>query len=152
MSSTFGERSGARAARVCDTSNATLQVKELNGEKKTASIKTMSSNSVDEISFDYCLICSGCNFGPFKPMGESLWFPTVHEEGRAISDWKHIDERFLEGRRRHVIEEYHKLQDLNKKKATILAGAQALVAQEPSRNPTGLPDYLGETWDVVRFL
>ena len=22
----------------------------------------------------------GCNFGPFKPMGESLWFPTVHED------------------------------------------------------------------------
>merc|ERR1712203_746009 len=53
--------------------------------------------------------CSGCNFGPFKPMGESLWFPTVHEEARLVSDWKHIDERFIEGRRRHVLEEYHKL-------------------------------------------
>ena len=30
-----------------------------------------------------------------------------------MSDWKHIDERFLEGRRRHVLEEYQKLQDLS---------------------------------------
>ena len=29
----------------------------------------------------------------------------VHEEARGHSDWKHIDERYLEGRRRHVLEE-----------------------------------------------
>ena len=85
--------------------------------RKTASIKTMFSNNIDEVGFDYCIICSGCNFGPFKPMGESLWFPTVHEEARGHSDWKHIDERYLEGRRRHVLEEYQKLTDLNKKQA-----------------------------------
>lgn len=34
-----------------------------------------------------------------------LRFPTVHEEARGHSDWKHIDERYLEGRRRHVLEE-----------------------------------------------
>eukprot|EP00435_Cladocopium_sp_Y103_P014401 s2630_g3.t1 len=107
------------------------EVKELNGDKKTASVKTMFSNNMDEIGFDYCIICSGCNFGPFKPMGESLWFPTVHEEARGHSDWKHIDERYLEGRRRHVLEdrtnnqkggpeEYQKLHDLNKKQSTVL--------------------------------
>ena len=32
-------------------------------------------------------------------------FPTVHEAAFAHSDWKHIDERYLEGRRRHVLEE-----------------------------------------------
>ena len=34
-----------------------------------------------------------------------LRFPTVHEEARGHSDWKHIDERYLEGRRRHVLED-----------------------------------------------
>jgi len=106
------------------------EVKELNGDRKTAVVKTMFSNNMDEIGFDYCIICSGCNFGPFKPMGESLWFPTVHEEGRAVSDWKHIDERFLEGRRRHVLEEYHKLQDLNKKKATVLIVGAGFIGVE----------------------
>ena len=106
------------------------EVKELNGDKKTASIKTMFSNNMDEIGFDYCIICSGCNFGPFKPMGESLWFPTVHEEARALSDWKHIDERFLEGRRRHVLEEYQKLQELNKKKATVLVVGAGFIGVE----------------------
>ena len=105
-------------------------MKELNGDKKTASIKTMFSNNMDEIGFDYCIICSGCNFGPFKPMGESLWFPTIHEDARPHSEWKHIDERFLEGRRRHVLEEYHKLQDLNKKKATILVVGAGFIGVE----------------------
>jgi len=106
------------------------EVKELNGDKKTASIKPMFASGMDEIGFDYCIICSGCNFGPFKPMGESLWFPTVHEEARAVSDWKHIDERFIEGRRRHVLEEYHKLAVLNKKKAKILIVGAGFIGVE----------------------
>jgi len=106
------------------------EVKELNGDKKTASIKPMFASGMDEIGFDYCIICSGCNFGPFKPMGESLWFPTVHEEARAVSDWKHIDERFIEGRRRHVLEEYHKLGGLNKKKAKILIVGAGFIGVE----------------------
>merc|ERR1719517_254675 len=74
--------------------------------------------------------CSGCNFGPFKPMGESLWFPTVHEEARKISEWPHIDERFIEGRRRHVLEEYHKLHDLCKKKASVLIVGAGFIGVE----------------------
>ena len=35
------------------------EVKELNGDRKTATIKTMFSNNMDEIGFDYCIICSG---------------------------------------------------------------------------------------------
>ena len=25
-----------------------------------------------EVGFEFCMICSGCNFGPFKPMGDEL--------------------------------------------------------------------------------
>jgi len=106
------------------------EVKELNGEKKIACIKPIFASGMDEIGFDYCIICAGCNFGPFKPMGESLWFPTVHEEARLVSDWKHIDERFIEGRRRHVLEEYHKLAELNKKKATVLIVGAGFIGVE----------------------
>merc|ERR1712051_964624 len=106
------------------------EVKSLDGERKTAIIKPMFANTPDEISFDYCIICSGCNFGPFKPMGESLWFPTVHEEARGKSDWPHIDERFIEGRRRHVLEEYHKLGELAKKKATVLVVGAGFIGVE----------------------
>ena len=49
------------------------EVKALNGEQKTATIKPMFANCTDEIAYDYCIICAGCNFGPFKPMIESLW-------------------------------------------------------------------------------
>jgi len=106
------------------------EVKNLDGDKKVATVKPMFANTIDEIPFDYCMICSGCNFGPFKPMGESLWFPTVHEEARKVSEWPHIDERFLEGRRRHVLEEYNKLNDLNKKKASILVVGAGFIGVE----------------------
>jgi len=106
------------------------EVKNLDGDKKVATIKPMFSSNLDTVAFDYCVICAGCNFGPFKPMGESLWFPTVHEEARKVSDWAHIDERFLEGRRRHVLEEYHKLQGLNKKKATVLIVGAGFIGVE----------------------
>jgi len=106
------------------------EVKSLDGDRKTATIKPIFSSVCDEISFDYCIICAGFNFGPFKPMGESLWFPTIHEEARKVSEWPHIDERFIEGRRRHVLEEYNKLHDLNKKKASILVVGAGFIGVE----------------------
>jgi NADH dehydrogenase FAD-containing subunit len=106
------------------------EVKELNGEQKFATIKTMFSDKMDTIGFDYCIICAGCNFGPFQPMGESLWFPVIHEETRKVSQWAHIDERFLEGRRRHILEEYHAISELEKKKATVLVVGAGFIGVE----------------------
>jgi hypothetical protein len=63
-------------------------------------------------------------------MGESLWFPVVHEEARKVSQWAHIDERFIEGRRRHILEEFHKIDELNKKKATILIVGAGFIGVE----------------------
>merc|ERR1712151_414146 len=96
----------------------------------TCTIKPIFSQHGDEVAFDYCIICAGCNFGPFKPMGESLWFPTVHEDARKVSDWPHIDERFIEGRRRHVLEEYHAINDLNKKGSTVLVVGAGFIGVE----------------------
>mmetsp|Transcript_74709 Transcript_74709/g.139463 ORF Transcript_74709/g.139463 Transcript_74709/m.139463 type:complete len:458 (+) Transcript_74709:77-1450(+) len=108
------------------------EVKELIGEKRVAMVKPMCSPSPDleALSWDYCVICAGCNFGPFKPMGESLWFPTVHEEARKVSEWPHIDERFIEGRRRHILEEYHKVAVLNEKSATLLVVGAGFIGVE----------------------
>eukprot|EP00747_Dinoflagellata_sp_TGD_P145351 gnl/TRDRNA2_/TRDRNA2_176579_c0_seq2.p1 gnl/TRDRNA2_/TRDRNA2_176579_c0~~gnl/TRDRNA2_/TRDRNA2_176579_c0_seq2.p1 ORF type:complete len:464 (+),score=133.02 gnl/TRDRNA2_/TRDRNA2_176579_c0_seq2:98-1489(+) len=105
------------------------ELKELR-EDNTAVIKTMFATDPDVISFDYSVICAGCNFGPFKPMGESLWFPVIHEEARKVSEWGHIDERFIEGRRRHILEEYHKIGELNKKSATILVVGAGFIGVE----------------------
>jgi len=59
------------------------EVKALN-ENKTAVIKPMFAKEDDIVEFDYCAICAGCNFGPFKKWGESLWFPVIHEEARKF--------------------------------------------------------------------
>jgi len=106
------------------------EVTALNGNRKTATIKTMFVEEPEVVSFDYCIICSGCNFGPFRPMGESLWFPTVHQAGREVSDWKHIDERFIEGRRRHILEEYEKISELNNRGANVLVVGAGFIGVE----------------------
>ncbi len=91
---------------------------------------TRFADSVETVSFDYCIISAGCNFGPFHQWGESLWFPTIHEEARPNGSWPHIDERFIEGRRRHILEEYDRLAELNKKKASILVVGAGFIGVE----------------------
>lgn len=106
------------------------EVKSLNGSSLTATVKPMIQETTEEIGFDYCVIASGCNFNFLHKYGESLWFPTVHEQGREHSEWKHIDERFIEGRRRHILEEHGKLKDLNKKGATVLICGAGFIGVE----------------------
>jgi|ERR1711924_235835 len=79
---------------------------------------------------DYCIIAAGCNFGPFHKWGESLWFPTIHELARPEGSWPHLDERFLEGRRRHILEEYSYIQGLNEKSASILIVGAGFIGVE----------------------
>ena len=49
--------------------------------------------------------------------------PTVDEEARKVSDWPHIDERFIEGRSRHA-------SDVNKKAATVLVVGAGFIGVE----------------------
>ncbi|KAF4661948.1 hypothetical protein FOL47_006478 [Perkinsus chesapeaki] len=106
------------------------EVKELDGEKQIAHIKPMFSDHTEEVAFDYCVIAAGCTFGLFSKWGESLWAPTVNEGAIAESEWKHIDERFIEGRRRHIFEEHEKLAALNKKKANVLVVGAGFIGVE----------------------
>jgi hypothetical protein len=109
------------------------EVKKIDVEKKEATIKTIfdpSPENRDIIGFDYCMICAGCNFNMFHPWGESLWFPTVHEEARPEGSWSHIDERFYEGRRRHILEEFVYIKGLAAKKATILVIGAGFIGVE----------------------
>jgi len=106
------------------------EVKSLNGDRKTATVKAMCSETTEEIGYDYCIVAAGCNFNFLHKWGESLWFPTVHEEARAHSNWPHIDERYIEGRRRHLLEENGKIAGLNKKKATVLVAGAGFIGVE----------------------
>jgi len=98
--------------------------------EKYALVKPIFQDAMERISFDYCICCNGCNFGVMHPKGESLWFPTVHKVGQEISDWPEIDERFIEGRRRHILKEFHKLKGLNDKAATILTVGAGFIGVE----------------------
>merc|ERR1711862_636961 len=68
--------------------------------------------------------------GPFHKWGESLWFPTIHEKARPEGSWAHIDERFIEGRRRHILEEYALVKDLEQQQASILIVGAGFIGVE----------------------
>ena len=106
------------------------EVKQLDAERRIAHIKPMFSKSTEEVPFDYCVVAAGCNFGVFHKWGESLWFPTVHEDARPEGSWSHIDERFIEGRRRHILEEHEKLNALNEKRAKVLIVGAGFIGVE----------------------
>jgi NADH dehydrogenase FAD-containing subunit len=106
------------------------EVTELNGAERTATVKPMFVEGKEVIDFDFCVIAAGCNFGVFHKWGESLWFPTIHEAARPEGSWPHLDERFLEGRRRHILEEYSSIGELNKKSAKILVVGAGFIGVE----------------------
>jgi len=106
------------------------EVTKLDGAERLATIKPIFTQQEETLDFDYCIIACGCNFGPFHKWGESLWFPTVHEQARAEGSWPHLDERFLEGRRRHILEEYSYLKGLNEKKASVLVVGAGFIGVE----------------------
>jgi len=107
------------------------EVTELDGVKCVATVKPIYAPNAPEIlSFDYSIICAGCNFNPFSPIGESLWFPTIHSANLSQSEWGHIDERYIEGRRRHILEEYHKIAELSKKGSNCLIAGAGFIGVE----------------------
>jgi len=106
------------------------EVTALNGADKTATIKPMFVDKAEVIDFDYCVIACGCNFGPFHKWGESLWFPTVHAQAREEGSWPEFDERFLEGRRRHILAENQAIKELNDKSASILVIGAGFIGVE----------------------
>lgn len=50
------------------------EVLSLNGSSLTATVRPMCTETTEELGFDYCVICSGCNFNFLHPQGESLWY------------------------------------------------------------------------------
>jgi len=106
------------------------EVLDLNGQDRTATVQPMFSDEKEVIDFDFCIIAAGCNFGMLHKWGESLWFPTIHAKARPEGSWPHIDERFLEGRRRHILEEYGTIKTLAEKKSTILVVGAGFIGVE----------------------
>merc|ERR1711879_1133403 len=106
------------------------EVTKLDGPERTATIKPMFTDKEETLDWDFCLITAGCNFGPFHKWGESLWFPTIHAKAIPEGSWPHLDERFLEGRRRHILEEYNAIKKLNDKAASILVVGAGFIGVE----------------------
>lgn len=72
----------------------------------------------EEIPFHFCIITTGCNFDQLSEYGVSPWFPVIHECARAQRSA--MDERYLEFRRRRILQEHQQLIELNNKRAHIL--------------------------------
>lgn len=103
------------------------EVTSIDGDKKLARVKPIFSEEEDSVEFDYVLIAGGCNFNSFSTTGESPWFPVVHN---CHKPWNEVDERFLEGRRRHILTEHEQLKYLDQKKGTVLIVGAGFVGVE----------------------
>eukprot|EP00747_Dinoflagellata_sp_TGD_P196755 gnl/TRDRNA2_/TRDRNA2_67268_c1_seq1.p1 gnl/TRDRNA2_/TRDRNA2_67268_c1~~gnl/TRDRNA2_/TRDRNA2_67268_c1_seq1.p1 ORF type:complete len:392 (+),score=60.86 gnl/TRDRNA2_/TRDRNA2_67268_c1_seq1:70-1176(+) len=90
----------------------------------------MFAEEEDVVPFDFCVIAGGCNFNQCIQSGESPWFPVVHESWRTDSEVRHLDERFLEGRRRHILEEHQQLVQMNARHATVLVVGAGFMGVE----------------------
>lgn len=96
------------------------EVTKIDPASRSAHVKTIFADDEDIVPFDFCAVACGCNFNQYSPTGESPWFPTVHGQDRLQSDFRHLDERFLEGRRRRILEEHHCLAHLSERQAKVL--------------------------------
>jgi hypothetical protein len=106
------------------------EVLELKGEERTALVQPMFTDKPETVDFDYCIIAAGCNFGPFHKWGESLWFPTIHRAAIKEGSWPQFDERFLEGRRRHLLDEYSTVKKLDDGGKSILVVGAGFIGVE----------------------
>jgi len=106
------------------------EVLELKGEERIAIVQPIFTDKPETIDFDYCMIASGCLFGPFHKWGESLWFPTIHRAAIKEGSWPQFDERFLEGRRRHLLDEFNVLGNMNKAKQSLLVVGAGFIGVE----------------------
>jgi len=107
------------------------EVISIDGEHKHAHVKAMFAKEEDVVPFDYCIIASGCNFNPtISSSGESPWFPVVHGRNVDLSEMRHLDERYLEGRRRRILEEHRSLVQLNSQQANVLINGAGIYGVE----------------------
>ena len=60
-----------------------VEVTEFDEQGRSVKYTPVDGGAQGTIKFDYCVIASGCNFGLFHKLGESLWFPTVWEKARG---------------------------------------------------------------------
>ena len=95
------------------------EVTMIDGQRLCAHVRTTFDEKEDVVPFDFCLVAIGCSCNPLSPTGETPWRPTVHQAARAESEVKHLDERYLQGRRRGILEEYKRLHDLERKRANV---------------------------------
>jgi hypothetical protein len=83
------------------------------------------------IGFDYCIVAAGCSYNKMKiTRGASLWFPTVLSAHVEASAWKHHDERTIEGRRMHIMEEFRMLQRMSNQKGTAVVVGGGFIGVE----------------------
>jgi len=106
------------------------EVLAIDGDRREATVKTIFAVEEDIVPFDFCLIAGGCNFNSLSPIGESQWFPTIHGKHRLSSEVRHLDERFLEGRRRRILEEHQALAQLNHQQGTVLVNGAGFMGVE----------------------
>merc|ERR1712079_185759 len=97
------------------------EVKALDAAQKSASIQRIYTAEPEDINFAYCIVCTGTSFR------DASWVPAA-TEGLRIGN--HFDERFLQGRRQHIMQEYHQITELNRSQSSVLVVGAGYIGIE----------------------
>eukprot|EP00747_Dinoflagellata_sp_TGD_P169483 gnl/TRDRNA2_/TRDRNA2_198545_c0_seq1.p1 gnl/TRDRNA2_/TRDRNA2_198545_c0~~gnl/TRDRNA2_/TRDRNA2_198545_c0_seq1.p1 ORF type:complete len:618 (-),score=94.39 gnl/TRDRNA2_/TRDRNA2_198545_c0_seq1:102-1955(-) len=82
------------------------------------------------IRYTYCVVATGCGWGPCSEAGESLWKPCSLAVEKKACQWQALDERTVVGRRRHIVEEHRRLWAVHDRGGCVLVvGADYLGVQ-----------------------
>jgi len=92
------------------------ELKDIDPWGHHAKVKPMFSTELDTVPFDFCLIASGCSYQTSKMDESPPWFPCI----RYLDKTHVLDERYLEGRRRRILEEHCNLLEWNEREEPVL--------------------------------
>lgn len=96
------------------------ELKEFDANNQRCLVALGANDEVIQLPFDYCMLCNGCSFNPMSPTGESLWEPTTTEAARQASDWTQFDERSMQHRLHHIVEQNTVFKELNARNGSVL--------------------------------
>lgn len=104
------------------------EVVDIDSQHRCIQVKSMFAEEIDVVQYDFCVIAGGCD--RFQATGESPWIPNVHDNARERCEKTQLDERYLEGRRRHILEEHQNLKNMNQQHARVLVVSAGFMGVE----------------------
>ncbi|CAK0807913.1 unnamed protein product, partial [Prorocentrum cordatum] len=106
------------------------EVLAIDGDHREARVRPVFGGCEDVVPYDFCILAVGCGLGGLTAASDTPWLPRVRAGAGTSPGASSVDERFLEGRRRRVLEEHAALQELGQQQARVLVVGAGFLGVE----------------------